>query len=92
MITKTLLPILLATSLASCAGQSMVGKFKDLQSKGEDKAAPAVAEVVEYRCAFMSEQDRANLLARVNAELTARSSSARATALDCDGDGAPDLE
>ena len=90
MITKTLLPLLLATSLASCTGQSLVGKFKDLQAKGEAKAAPALAEVVDYRCTFMTEVDRAKLLAGVNGELALRGSVARAAPLDCDGDGAPD--
>ena len=77
--------------LGACeGGVSLLGKFKEYQSKGETYAAKGLSEVVTYRCTTMSELERANLLDSVNNDLAAKGSLARASALDCDGDGQPD--
>ena len=76
--------------LSACGDTTLVDKFKEYQAKGEEAAAPAVSEVVAYRCNFMSTTDRRVLLAAVNSDLASKGSVNRATALDCDGDGSPD--
>ena len=79
-----------ALTLAACENTSLLGKFQDLQQKGETHAAKGVAEVVVYRCGTMNDARRAHLLDQVNQQLAAKGSNARAVALDCNGDGQPD--
>lgn len=82
---------MLGLLLSACAGSSYLQKFKDLQAQGEQRAAPALAEVVEYRCMLMTLEDRKNLHSAVNNELAIRNSTAQVVALDCNGDGSPDF-
>lgn len=53
-------------------------------------AGKGVARAVEGECALSTSQRQANVDA-INADLSSRGSIARAVALDCDGDGAPDF-
>lgn len=88
-----LIPALVASGigLSACEGVSLLGKFQEYQAKGETYAAKGLSEVVVYRCGTMSDAQRRNLLDSVNNDLAAKGNAARAVALDCDGDGQPDL-
>ena len=89
---KWYIPVILAFGLSACEGASLLGKFQELQAKGEEKyLAPAASEVVSYRCGTMSVEQRRNLLNAINDDLAAKGSQARASSLDCDGSGTPDF-
>ncbi len=55
-----------------------------------DFSGEQVARAVEVECALSIAERQRNLEA-VNRGLAARGLASKATALDCDGDGAPDL-
>lgn len=82
-------PLLLL--LPACEGSSLVGKFQEYRALGEDKLAPAMSEVVIFRCGSLSLQERTRLAEKINAANAAKGSAARVSALDCDGDSEPDF-
>ena len=88
---KWYIPVILAFGLSACEGASLLGKFQELQQKGESYAAQGLSEVVVYRCGTMTDEQRKHLLDEVNADLQAKGSQARASSLDCDGSGTPDF-
>jgi len=56
---------------------------------GRNYAGQGAAYALVAECSLSAEQRKANLDA-VNAAAEAQGSAARATSLDCDGDGVPD--
>ena len=92
-IPEVTIPVLMisAIALSACGNKSLLGKFQELQQKGETYAAKGLSETVVYRCSTMSVDQRKHLLDEVNADLQAKGSPARASSLDCDGSGTPDF-
>ncbi|MDJ0513096.1 MAG: hypothetical protein QNJ62_06600 [Methyloceanibacter sp.] len=88
---RIFIPIFLALALSACGNTSLLGKFQDLQAKGEKHAAKGLSEVLVYRCGTMSVAQRQNLVNAINADLTAKGNPAQAKAADCDGDGNSDF-
>lgn len=76
--------VTVATALAVLAGCAVL-------EKGRLIAAEGAARAVLLECGLSDQQRRKNLQA-INGWLMAEGYAHRATALDCDGDGIPDLQ
>ena len=75
--------------LAACGG-TLADKAKELHAKGIETAGKGFGELTIIECA-RSDENRKRSLEAVNNYLATQGRTERATALDCDGDGAPDF-
>jgi len=77
--SRTIVPLLLL-ALSGCA----------LVERARMYGAQAAGQAVALECSLSQDERQKNLTA-INGWLTAQSITARAVALDCDGDGASDF-